>query len=567
LSEEAAVPAWHAEMLPPLELPVLVLTDEWRTFFPEAVGGTRRAVAEKLVRQLESEILPAYLSKQRWFSAKGETMDEARLGERICWQHEGGSWLIGWVRVRAGGRSERYFMPLSLIWSEDDERIRPLLSRALAKVRQRQHPGLLCDALADESFARALVRAMGAGESSSFGDGRLRFSSTSAFARLMRDAPDDWSARPPSAEGSNSALLVGERLFLKVYRRLREGINPEIEMGRFLTDVSPVDNVAALAGVLEYEGDDGERIALAVLQERVIAQGDAWSYTVDYLRRFAEEALLESASAQIREGQSRVDNPDTQARHDGYLSMMRTLGRRTGELHCALSVTSGDPAFDPEPITREDLRAWTGRTAEEAKLTFDKLERQLEGLPETARGQAERLLASRGALDRRIGSLAPARVQGAKTRYHGDYHLGQVLVAENDFVIVDFEGEPARPLAERKAKSSALKDVAGMLRSFSYAATTALREATADRPDDVRVLRPLLHDWERAARSAFEGAYAEAIAGCEAVPESAEERDALVALFSLEKALYELRYELDNRPEWATIPLGGLLELADAASA
>ena len=300
---------------------------------------------------------------------------------------------------------------------------------------------------------------MGEGESHPLGDGHLRFSATSAFSRLVTNASMDLTLRPPPAEGSNSAVAIGDRLFLKVYRRLRDGVNPEIEMGRFLTDVSPFPNVAGLAGTLEYQPGSGDRVALAVLQQRVSSQGDGWSYTIDYLQRFAEQALLTAEGEEIAE---------LDTRHAAYLSLMRVLGRRTGELHRALSVSSGDPAFDPEPITDADLSAWRQRLDVEAGDTLEKLAGRFETLPDDAREQAALLL--------------------------------------------------ARSLEERRAKTSPLKDVAGMQRSFGYAAAAGVREATVDRPEDLRRLLPLAREWEHAACASFEDGYLEAVAGCPAVP-------------------------------------------------
>jgi maltose alpha-D-glucosyltransferase/alpha-amylase len=278
-------------------------------------------------------------------------------------------------------------------------------------------------------------------------------------------------------------------------------------------------------------------------------QGDGWTYTLDYLDRFLE---------QCRTGTQPTGSAADV--HGAYLALARTLGLRTAELHAAFTLTTGDPAFDPEPVESDDLTAWAGHIRQEAEATLDLLESRLDRLAGDARAEGERLVARRGDLLDRIRGATPDALSGLKTRYHGDYHLGQVLVCHNDFIIIDFEGEPARSLAERRVKHSALRDVAGMLRSFNYASYSALARLTAERPDDFPRLEPFARAWEGEAERAFLQAYEEAVTGSPLYGDWAEARD-LLALFVIEKALYEVRYELQNRPEWAGIPLRGLREL------
>jgi maltose alpha-D-glucosyltransferase / alpha-amylase len=243
-----------------------------------------------------------------------------------------------------------------------------------------------------------------------------------------------------------------------------------------------------------------------------------------------------------------------------FLALMRTLGERTAELHRALARPSGDPAFEPEPISGDDLRGWHARASDEALATLAMLQERRGTLPENVQPDADRLRNERDALLARIAALVPDAVNATKTRFHGDFHLGQVLLADHDFVIVDFEGEPSRPLSERRVKHSPLRDVAGMLRSFSYAAAVALDRATAERPEDRARLAGPLNDWRAEASAAFLTAYRERIKGASSYPDNDDVTRRLLQLFTLEKVLYELRYELAHRPEWVRIPLAGLLE-------
>jgi maltose alpha-D-glucosyltransferase/alpha-amylase len=248
--------------------------------------------------------------------------------------------------------------------------------------------------------------------------------------------------------------------------------------------------------------------------------------------------------------------------HNVYLALMHMLGERTAGLHRALATPTDNPDFTAEPLSGADLGLWRSRVDEEARATLDMLSR-LDELPQSVRADAGALYARRDALLRRIDALSPAAVRGMKIRHHGDFHLGQVLLKRNDWVIADFEGEPARPLAARREKSTPLRDVAGMLRSFTYARAVAMQRCTVESHEDCARWRPVLFAWERATRAAFLQAYEAGVRDSELYGDFREARP-LIELFELEKALYELRYELRNRPDWAGIPLTTLLELAGA---
>jgi maltose alpha-D-glucosyltransferase/alpha-amylase len=546
-------PAWHEERLPAVEPPVLVLFQGWQSFFPALVDAGRKAMAQKLHERLTREVLPHFLATQRWFAAKGETIDSLELTVPAFWQ-ERGDWLLARLSVRlAHGETQDYSLPLALAWEKDgEERIRALGAHTLVKVRARAQLGVLYDAFADPGFAQAIVAFIARDAHIKLGEGQLKFSATRAFAELCGgEQPDALTVRLLPTDSSNTLILLGERLFLKGYRRLRAGINPELEMGRFLTEVSPFAHIVPLAGALEYESAGGASFTLALLQGFVANQGDAWNYTQDTLKRILQDSLLQPETA----GAQREET------YAVFLMRMRTLGARTGELHRALAQPSGDPAFEPEPISAEDLAVWTGQIVAEAAGTLDKLAQQRSQLSEPLQAPADRLLAARAPILERIANLKPVNLQALKTRYHGDYHLGQVLLAKNDFILIDFEGEPARSLQERRRKHSPLKDVAGMLRSFNYAGYAALNFATANRPADLPLLEPFVRDWERRTAEAFLAGYAEALAECPVYPTEPAGARALIDLFVLEKAFYELRYELDNRPEWVEVPLGGLAEL------
>jgi maltose alpha-D-glucosyltransferase/alpha-amylase len=300
-----------------------------------------------------------------------------------------------------------------------------------------------------------------------------------------------------------------------------------------------------VAGAVEYTAADGTLMTLALLQAYVPNQGDGWSHTVEYLVRFLEKQRASAAAGDV---------------HGVYLQLMQTLGTRTGELHCALATSTGDPAFDPEVVSQGDFDKWKAGIHAEALKTLDLLAARRGQLTSPARDDASELLEHRERLLRRIDGYRLPVGATRKTRYHGDFHLGQVLLQKLDFVIIDFEGEPARSIEERRAKHSPLKDVAGMLRSFNYAHWTALRQALEGH-DDLERLAPHADDWETRVRRSFLGAYEEAVRGS-GLYASFDDMRELLELFELEKALYELRYELGNRPGWVGIPLQGILALA-----
>jgi maltose alpha-D-glucosyltransferase/alpha-amylase len=550
------MPAWHEERVPREEPPLLVLFDGWRSIFRDRVVPWRIAMAEKVRAQFETEALPRFIAAQRWYAARGEAPRRVALADHAEWSAGPGSWLVALFRVEeAGGEASTYFLPMSLAWEDgDEERLRAMLAVTVARARQQALVGVVGDAFGDEAFCRALVQAVGAGKTLACAQGSVRFTPTAAFAELAGADPGALPVRPPAAQGSNTVVALGERLFLKGYRRLQPGVSPEVEIGRFLTEVARFPNTVPVAGAVEYLDRDGNPTALALLLGYVENQGDGWSFTLDYLERFLEQRRAAAAAPA----------PAAEA-HGGYLALIRTLGRRTAELHRALATRSGNPDFDPEPVAAQDLTAWGRRVAEEAAATLELLERRREGLPAAAQAQAGALLQGRGRLLARIQARVPARIEAVKIRHHGDYHLGQVLLAHNDFVIIDFEGEPGRPLPERRGKHSPLRDVAGMLRSFDYARHAALARLDAGTAGDRPELESAGRDWQAEAERAFLRAYAEA-AGGSGLFASFDEMRGLLELFTAEKALYELRYELAHRPDWARIPLDGLLALAGAGA-
>jgi maltose alpha-D-glucosyltransferase / alpha-amylase len=494
LATDVEEPSWHQEMLPPAELPVLVLFEGWRTLMPEQLGpaeDVRGLLASKVRAQLERDILPTFLMGQRWFAAKDVGIERLRLLEQAEWSGDSGGWLVPLLEVAPQDQEpQAYFAPLAIAWGDvEEESVRPVLPSALARVRRGARVGVLYDAFADDTFIRAVAQAMRNGTEIPFGTGVLRFSATSAFDEAAGAPVADLDVYRLGVEQSNTSVVLGSRLILKGFRRVHEGINPELEIGRFLTEVAHYPNAAPLAGALEYLRPAAPPITLGLLLAFVNNQGDGWSYTLDYLTRFLEGRLLKAATLE------EVVAAEEVGPHALYEARARTLGLRTGELHRALGQETGDPDFDPEPITEQDLSAWRADVEREAEHTLALLRADSERLSGDDRGCAERLLEASQGLRDRLRNLIPEGLAVTKSRTHGDYHLGQVLVVENDFVIVDFEGEPARPMAERRLKQSPLRDVAGMLRSFDYAAYAGVKKVTAEQPERFEALATYAREW------------------------------------------------------------------------
>src|SRR5882724_9109807 len=550
LTTDAEGPSWHEQIVSIDERPVLVLFDGWTSLFRERVVPWRIGMAEKTRAQFEADTLPRYIETQRWYAAKGTAIERARITDQVLWQEGKVSWLVALVELDGAEERTSYFLPLAMAWEErDEERAKNLTTSAVVKIRQQANVGVMGDAFADELFCRAVVAAMAAGRAIPMSQGKLQFRPTTAFGQL---AGSDFNSLPvdrPRGSSSNTVVSIGERLILKGYRRLRTGANPELEMGRYLTEVAHYPNCAPLAGVLEYVANDGQTRLLAMLQAYVANQGDGWTYSLEYMRRHLEQYRTTPA------GDALPANA-----HEAYLILIRVLAARTAELHRALARATTDAAFSPQPLTRADIDAYRQRALEEARVALDLLAANLEAVPAADRERAAAVLAQRDQILARIEACAKAVPKGMKIRIHGDYHLGQVLVTRNDFVIIDFEGEPGHSLEQRRAKHSPLRDVAGMMRSFSYVQQSALRSVAHNEAEAVR-LSPLARGWEIEVRTAFLSAYDAAARDAKLYgPEALQAGAGLLGLFELEKALYELRYELGNRPGWAGIPLQGILD-------
>ncbi len=523
------------------DLVTLVLRNGW----DDVLSGTGAV-------ELNRTVLRNFLPTQRWFASKDQSLDRAKLIEAATLPSTTAEQPYSLVTVEAslaGGRSERYLLPLGLVWGPPDSDGRAgLQGVTLANARKFRNEGALIDAAAQERLTLDLIEAMATSIDLPLGDDAvIQCRPTTKFAEHER--PKTPLIRR-LGEQSNSSVAIQDYGVLKLYRRLEDGIHPEIEMGRYLTDTAGFTGTPALLGTLERVADDGTVTALGVLSAYVPNQGDGWSFTQDHLRRTLQDYAAAAAS-----------EPEEDP-HGFFLELIGRLGRQTAEMHRALCPeASTDPAFTPEPIESADIATWHRYVAEQAEIVFDRLEQFQAATPDPLVGE---LVERRDQLRKRIAKLEGLKVSADKIRCHGDYHLGQVLAAQNGFAIIDFEGEPRRSLADRRHKQTPVRDVAGMLRSIDYAAAVALRTA-ADLPSlDRPSLARFCADWRDRSVAAFFDCYSAAIDGSPCWPKGPAARK-LLDLMLIEKVIYEIGYELANRPAWLSIPVQGLLDLMEAA--
>jgi len=537
LSGEDALPAWHTPA--PEPMPEL-RTRVFKAPLAEMLEGPLRA-------DLEQNELKDYLLKRRWFSAKDRKISGARFVNLAPLPNTAGRVVMAEVAVSVGDATEYFSLPLAAIDETDAVTALPA-QLALGRFRRGRRVGFITDAFASDAFANAVLAALRSGTTIATIDetaGELRFIPASPLDEVT--LPADAGIRRFSAEQSNSSLVIGDTVVIKILRHLTAGIHPEVEMTRFLANAG-VTAIASLLGHAERVSANGEPVTVLIAQSFARNQGDAWGWTLEWLRR----VLSEVATGRQEEGDPFA----------GYIGFATAVGRRLAEVHAALATPRDDPAFTPEPATARDHTEWAASAAEQLEAALDALANRGGWDNAETEKTAGSLFSRRRALTRAVRRLGTAHGAVLRTRVHGDFHLGQVLVAQGDAVIVDFEGEPARSLAERRTKTSPMKDVAGLLRSFDYAAAMPpMESAMADMPSAERRLAAL-DVWQRAATEAFLGAY-RAVAYAQQSPwlrQSGEQE--IMDIFLIEKVAYEIGYEIANRPGWIHVPLGGLDRLA-----
>jgi len=496
----------------------------------------------------ERDVLPTYLARTRWYPESSAREIHPTLTSAIpfCDIGDNRPWLAFFEATTERGETTRYVLPMQIEWVRfDRERYNP---RAFAAVRQGAREGTLLDVATDQIFIALLLRNLRNSLIVEEQGARLEFRPTTRLSDRPIKTPEH--IRAVETEQSNSTALVDNDYVVKIYRKLESGINPEIEIGRFLTEVAGFANTPALLGSVELvEGD--RTSAIAIVHAFVENQGDAWTVTSAYLDRFVEEQRLLAASE--RPGESEEQVP--------YLRYMSQTGRRVAEMHVALAGSDQFPDFKPVATQPSDVQLWIEDVVARAGRVFDALKQRRDTAREADRALIDQALAQRPTLQDRLAALMPRDIGGLNIRHHGDFHLGQMLIVKDDIFIIDFEGEPRRPLSERRRKAPAARDVAGLIRSIDYSATAALGRALRVAPDEQGKLAAALAEWRDRSVAAFLAAYREFMTDPRLWPAERPAAERMLNFFLLEKAVYEIEYELAHRPDWLRVPLTGMLRI------
>jgi maltose alpha-D-glucosyltransferase / alpha-amylase len=506
-------------------------------------GGLEDTLLKSERRVLEQDVLPAYLAKRRWFTAKNEAIKSARLCYLARLPGDEREIYLSEVETQTASSTARWLLPLTIVWEGEPPAALPG-QLALAHVRRERRVGLLTDGFSVPAFARAMVSALARATRLASPAGEIRFDPVDGMSTRLKIAPEDeinWI----SAEQSNSSLTVGDSVMLKIFRRTTCGQHPEAEMGRYLTERGFANAPALLGEIVRVEAD-GSRYALGIAQQFVRNQGDAWTWLTDRLL-LALDDLKSTEPSEAAEADHLADCDQLAAR----------IGLRLGEMHNVLAQPTDDPAFSPIAAGESELAHLRDRARTELEAAFKAIAAQNWGRP-TDRERAVALMERRTDLLAAIDEIPGIAAGTTLTRIHGDFHLGQVLVASGDAFIIDFEGEPARSLEERRAKASPLRDVAGLLRSLDYvAATIRDRKKVGAASMSNERTDSFLERFRSTATKAFMKAYLTAAA------DRAMNKQ-LLNMLLVEKAAYEVNYEAASRPTWLPVPLAGLATLAQS---
>jgi maltose alpha-D-glucosyltransferase/alpha-amylase len=564
------------ELQPAPEAPEPVAVEEARPAVDLAAATLENVLAGPGLEILE-RLLPSWLVHQRWFGAKTRTIQSARIKDSFRLDSSLANTAVVLVEINYDDANpevtpDLYQLPLAITAGVDADVIQADFSQAvIARLTTPAGAAVVHDATVREDVRQTLLKLIAENIDISSGDATLEASSGTAFSSVR--GRENLPARINTAEQSNTSILYDRRLILKLFRQLQSGENPDTEIGRFLTEVAHFPRIAPFCGEISITRKDEQPITVAMLQGLVENQGDGWQWTMEELARFYE--ITSSLPTPRNVGQPAAFHgnatvPEQAREHAGFaINAAHLLGHRTAEMHLALATPTDDPAFIAEPLTADDLDSDAARIETQIIRSLEALKYSMARLSDDTTVDAARILSAKADLLERAAVLRSSDLgssaTGCRIRIHGDYHLGQILRSHSDYVILDFEGEPARPLAERRKKQSPLRDVAGMLRSFSYAAFSALNNFTDHHPatsaDQAHCFEAWATLWQNAISIEFLRGYRETIAARPELLPPPKEAQLLLGAYLLEKALYELLYELNNRPAWVRIPLAGILAL------
>jgi len=550
-------------------VPTLTVTKEWEELYK------RRG------RPLLEAALLGYIRQRRWFGGKARYTRSAEIQDIIAIPYGTSVAHLILIRIEySEGEPETYLVPIAFALEKRasqviDELPEAVVARLKLRGNGSDREGVIYDALVEQDFRNTLLQTMARRRLFRGERGEIvTYPARKVFRKIRGPVEEALESALLKGEQTNTSVIYGHRLKLKLFRRLEEGVSPELEIGRFLTEREPFPNAPPVAGVIEYRTQrGGEPVTLGILHGYVHNEGDAWHYTLDSLSRYFEQVLAHpGVEAPLPTGGSLLDISNeslsslAQEAIGPYLVSAQLLGQRTAELHLTLASAIDNPNFVPEPFSVTYQRSLYHRMRGFTIQVLQLLRQRLKQLPDEVKADAQRVLTLEDAIIGRLQDITKRKITGMRIRCHGDYHLGQVLYTGDDFVIIDFEGEPARPLGERRIKRSPLKDIAGMIRSFHYAAYLALRGQipTSLRPEDLPMLEKWAQAWYLWVSATFLKTYLELMADTLILPQDREGVKTILDVYLLDKAIYEVNYELNNRPDWVGLPLQGILQVLGA---
>ncbi len=532
------------------ELPTLKTEASWEKIFNNY----------NEIRVFERKILQPFMRKCRWFGGKARTVSKISIHKFIPLKVEGTTHFLTILEVHYVQRlPEFYFLPMVFIPAETDfDRVEYTAQSVICRAEIQDKTGFIIDSSYDKAFRDFLFAGMSRNINVKDDEGVLEFSS-GVYTKLNIDQID---SKILKADQSNTAIIYNDQYFFKFYRKLEKEINPDLEIVRFLSESTSFRNSPKFAGSIEYKDKEGKIIVFGLLQEKIENQGDAWNMTIDSVGRFYERVIVKAKKEKLPKFINKASITFEEAPEliqefigRGFYERVVRLGQRTAEMHLALASDTSSPAFEPETFTANYQRSLYSSLRKLVNDRFKLLRQSLPKLDGDTQELARKVLALEEEVLECFSEVYKTRINAIKTRVHGDYHLGQVLFTGKDFVIIDFEGEPGFSFSERRLKKSPLKDVAGMMRSFHYAAfgKILLNENYRDR--DLDFLMSWADQWQHYVSRFYLGAYMEKVGMGSKL---SDENETLIRTFLLEKAIYELGYELNGRPDWVVIPLKGI---------
>ena len=547
-------------------LPVItgISSRDWSSFSPA------------LKETLEKRVLQRHITGSRWYREKESGVRRVRIDDHAALgSADLRSWLLVVRMDLSDEKSENYLVVVSRAAAGEAEVVAAENPGAImCQFGPDGADGALYDGVHNPAVRQTLLALFTGRKKLKTARGEIVVRRGKRLAGLARELPQPPASRVLKVEQSNSSILYPDVFFFKLFRKLEEGINPDIELLQHLTEAKGFGHTPIYAGSLQYVRPKRDTAAIGLLQSFQANQGDGWSYALSAVDRFFDNVLEGPVSGPIPAppplfGGGYLDVPNEfMDLADGlFVEMMDLLGQRTGELHLALADESRNRDFAPEAFTKLYQRSVYQNLRSQIRRTMSMVRRVARRLDDSDRKLADAFLDSESRMLNFIARITDHRIAGEKIRVHGDYHLGQVLFTGRDFVIIDLEGEPARTLSERRLKYSAFRDVAGMIRSFHYAVSTRFLERAALRPEDRETLEPWIETWYGYIASTFLSAYLRTVDDAGFVPPDRGDRELLLNAFMLEKAVYEIGYEINNRPDWLPIPLRGVSFVLQALGA